>query len=76
VCDRIEELGRMSGNPYAHYDNQGVPGGVAGAAGTSAYPDSGRPASSPTAGAGRGIWPCGLHEITHCYSIRCFLHLV
>lgn len=47
---------RMSGNPYAHYDNQGVPGGVAGAAGTSAYPDSGRPAASPTAasGAGRG----------------------
>jgi hypothetical protein len=42
----------MSGNPYAHYDSQGVPGGVAGAAGTSAYPDSGRP--TPASGAGRG----------------------
>lgn len=43
----------MSANPYAHYDSQGVPGGVAGAAGTSAYPDSGRP-TTPTSGAGRG----------------------
>ena len=39
----------MSANPYAHYDNQGVPGGVAGAAGTSAYPDSGVPSTTPAA---------------------------
>jgi hypothetical protein len=41
----------MSGNPYAHYDNQGVPGGAAAAAsvGPSAY---GQPQP-----AGRGAVP-------------------